>query len=59
MLERERVSSAAELAVAGDEAHLAGMVKQMRDVGVTDLQITPFGDDDEQLRTLEYLATLR
>jgi F420-dependent oxidoreductase-like protein len=59
MLQREGVSSAAELAVTGDEAHLAKAVSLMRDAGVTDLQITPFGEDDEQLRTLEYLATLR
>jgi 5,10-methylenetetrahydromethanopterin reductase len=59
MLHREGVTSAAELAVAGDEAHLAGAVQRIRDAGVTDLQITPFGDDDERLRTIEFMATLR
>jgi F420-dependent oxidoreductase-like protein len=59
MLERERVSSPAEVAVFGDEERLADAVRRLRDVGVTDLQITPFGDAAQRLRTLEFMATLR
>jgi F420-dependent oxidoreductase-like protein len=59
MLERERVSSAAEIAVCGDEATIGGAVKRLRDSGITDLQVTPFGDDEQQARTLEFIATLR
>ena len=59
MLERERVTSPAELAVCGDEAELAGAVARLRDAGVTDLQITPFGDDEQRARTLECIAALR
>jgi F420-dependent oxidoreductase-like protein len=59
MLEREGLSSAAELAIVGDEAHLGAVVGRLRDAGVTDLQVTPFGSDDERRRTIELMASFR
>ena len=59
VLEREGLDSAAGIAIHGDESALRKAVDSIRDTGVTDLQITPFGDDETRSRTVEYLATLR
>ena len=59
VLEREGFDSAAGIAIHGDEATLSNAVDSVRDAGVTDLQITPFGDDETRRRTVEFLATLR
>ena len=59
VLDREGVASPSGIAVVGDEAELAAGVDRLRDAGVTDLQITPFGDEDERRRTVQFLATLR
>ncbi|HMK11136.1 MAG TPA: TIGR03564 family F420-dependent LLM class oxidoreductase, partial [Acidimicrobiales bacterium] len=59
VLEREGFDSAAGVAIHGDEAAITKAVERMRDAGVTDLQITPFGDDETRRRTVAFLATLR
>ena len=59
VLQRQGMQSPAEVAVVGDEAMLANAVRRVGDTGVTDLQITPFGDERERRRTLEFMATLR
>ncbi len=59
IIEREGVDSAADIAMYGDEAVLTKAVEQVRDAGVTDLQITTFGDDAGRRRTVAFLATLR
>ncbi len=59
VIEREGVDSAADIAVFGDEAALTKAVERVRDAGVTDLQITPFGDESARRRTVELLITLR
>jgi len=59
VLDREGVVSPAGIAVVGDEAELEAGVQRLREAGVTDLQITAFGDADERARTVRYLATLR
>jgi len=59
VLEREGLDSAAGIAIYGDESALRKAVDSIRDTGVTDLQITPFGDDETRRRTVEYMATLR
>ena len=59
VIEREGVDSAAGIAIYGDEATLAKAVDRVRDAGVTDLQITTFGDDAARRRTIEFLITLR
>ena len=59
VLEREGLDSAAGIAVYGDESTLRKAVDRVRDAGVTDLQITPFGDDEIRRRTVELLINLR
>jgi 5,10-methylenetetrahydromethanopterin reductase len=59
VLAREGLDSAAGIAIHGDEADLDKAVARLRNAGVTDLQITPFGDDVTQRRTVDFLATLR
>jgi 5,10-methylenetetrahydromethanopterin reductase len=59
VLEREGLDSAAGIAIHGDEATLTAAVARLGDIGVTDLQITPFGDDEARRRTIEFLVTLR
>jgi F420-dependent oxidoreductase-like protein len=59
MLEREGVTSPVEVAQFGDEPMLEKSVGRLRDAGVTDLQITTFGEADERARTVEFLATLQ
>jgi F420-dependent oxidoreductase-like protein len=58
VLEREGLDSAAGIAIYGDEGTLIKAVDRVRDSGVTDLQITPFGDDEARRRTVEFLATI-
>ncbi len=59
VLEREGLDSAAGIAIHGDEATLTKAVARIGDIGVTDLQITPFGDDEARRRTIDFLVTLR
>ncbi len=59
VLEREGLDSAAGIAIHGDEATLTKAVARLGDIGVTDLQITPFGDDEARRRTIDFLVTLR
>jgi F420-dependent oxidoreductase-like protein len=59
MLEREGATSPVEIAQFGDEPVLEKAVGRLRDAGVTDLQITTFGEADERARTVEFLATLQ
>jgi 5,10-methylenetetrahydromethanopterin reductase len=59
VLERQGLTSPAEIAVFGDEKVLADAVRRLEEVGVTDLQITPFGAEADRHRTLEFMATLR
>jgi F420-dependent oxidoreductase-like protein len=45
------------VALVGDERELAAAIGRLRDVGVTDLQATPFGDPATIDRTIGFLAT--
>lgn len=56
MFEREGAIHPSDVAVIGTEAQLAAAVDRLADAGVTDLQITPFGDEHERRRTVELLA---
>lgn len=58
MFEREQATSPADVAVFGTEGELTAAVARLSAAGITDLQITPFGDADQRLRTVELLATL-
>jgi 5,10-methylenetetrahydromethanopterin reductase len=57
MLDREDAAGPGEIALVGDEAALAAALGRLRDVGVTDVQATPFGDQAAIDRTVEFLAT--
>lgn len=59
VIEREGVESAAGIAVYGDEGVLTKAVERLRDAGVTDFQITTFGDEAARRRTIEFLISLR
>jgi 5,10-methylenetetrahydromethanopterin reductase len=55
----ENAQTPADIAVFGDEQALESKVKRLKSIGVTDLQITPFGDGEQRARTVEFLASLR
>jgi 5,10-methylenetetrahydromethanopterin reductase len=57
MLDREGASDPGDIALVGDEWALQAAVGRLRDAGITDLQLTPFGDDAAIDRTVEFLAT--
>jgi F420-dependent oxidoreductase-like protein len=59
MLDREGVASQADIALIGDEAHIAGLVERYEAAGVTDLVVAEMADDpDESIRTRELFRTL-
>ena len=43
--------------MVGDEAAIAGTLKRVEEMGATDFQATPFGDEEEIARTVELLAS--
>lgn len=55
-LAREGDGGPGQVALVGDERHLARAIARVRDAGVTDLQATPYGDPPTIERTIEYLA---
>jgi F420-dependent oxidoreductase-like protein len=57
VLAREGATRVADVALVGDEAALAAGIARLRDAGVTDLQVTPFGDADDIDRTVEFVAS--
>jgi F420-dependent oxidoreductase-like protein len=60
MLEREGASTAADVAIIGDEASVRARLEELAEIGVTDLaagEVTVPGDDDP-LRTRRLLASL-
>jgi F420-dependent oxidoreductase-like protein len=59
VIEREGVESAAGIAIFGDERALTKAIGRVRDAGVTDLQVTTFGDEAGRRRTIEFLISLR
>ena len=56
MFERERATRPSDIAVIGTEGQLVAAVARLADLGVTDLQVTPFGDAEQRRRTVELLA---
>lgn len=57
VLAREGVTRVADVALVGDERALAAGIARLHDAGVTDLQVTPFGDADTIDRTVEFVAS--
>lgn len=57
MLDREGAAGPADVAIAGDEAALAGALDRLADAGVSDFVATQLGSRDDFARTVEFLAT--
>ena len=55
MLDREGATGPADVAIVGDEASVAGRIKEVLDKGATDFVAAPF---DNRERTLDLLASL-
>jgi len=58
VLEREGVAGPADAAVVGDRDALSRQLGRLADAGVTDVIASPFGDADDQRRTIDALADL-
>ena len=56
MLDRERITSPAELLIAGSEQEVAQAIRRLESTGITDLMLAPFGTPDEQRRTTANLG---
>jgi F420-dependent oxidoreductase-like protein len=54
MLDREGVTSPAELLIAGSEAEVARAIIRLASTGITDLMLAPFGTPQEQSRTTAF-----
>ncbi|WP_439656710.1 TIGR03564 family F420-dependent LLM class oxidoreductase [Lentzea sp. HUAS TT2] len=58
MLDREGVAGPQDVAVVGTETEVAQALSRLRDAGVTEFMAAPYGDADEQDRTIDLLADL-
>ncbi|WP_328328739.1 TIGR03564 family F420-dependent LLM class oxidoreductase [Kribbella sp. NBC_00382] len=56
MLDREGVTSPAELLITGSEAEVARAITRLASTGITDLMLAPFGTPEEQNRTTASLG---
>jgi alkanesulfonate monooxygenase SsuD/methylene tetrahydromethanopterin reductase-like flavin-dependent oxidoreductase (luciferase family) len=57
MLDREGITSPAELLIAGSEQEVAQAIRRLESTGITDLMLAPFGTPEEQDRTTANLGT--
>ncbi|MGH9055589.1 MAG: LLM class F420-dependent oxidoreductase [Acidimicrobiales bacterium] len=58
MLDREGTAGPADVAVVGDEESVASQLRQLADLGATDLSLPIFGSGEERRRTIELLSSL-
>jgi alkanesulfonate monooxygenase SsuD/methylene tetrahydromethanopterin reductase-like flavin-dependent oxidoreductase (luciferase family) len=58
MLDREGVTSPADVALIGDEATVAGRLRELDELGVTDFVADRFGSRVERERTRQLLKSL-
>lgn len=58
MLDKEGAGAPADLAIAGDEEHVAGELRRLGELGATDLSLPVFGSREERARTMSLLAEL-
>lgn len=59
MLDRERADNGGDIALIGTEDDIAGAVKRLTDIGVTDLNALVIGSDSEKARAHALLPQLR
>lgn len=55
-LDREGAAGPQDVVIAGDESHVRRELRRLADAGVTELLAAPFGDAEEESRTLGLLA---
>ena len=58
MLDKEGAGAPADLAIAGDEDHVAGELRRLGELGATELSLPVFGSGEERARTMTLLAEL-
>ncbi len=58
MLDKEGVAGPADVAVIGDEDHVAGELRRLVGLGATEFSLPLFGSPEERERTLTVLAAL-
>jgi len=58
MLDKEGAASPADVAVVGDEDTVAAALRQLGDIGATDLSLPVFGSRKERARTMALLSEL-
>ncbi len=58
MLDREGVSGPADVAIVGDEEVVAAALRQLFDLGATEVAAAIFGSSEERARTIEVLKGL-
>jgi F420-dependent oxidoreductase-like protein len=58
VFDREGVDGAQDVAIVGDEEAVARRIRSLAGIGIGELMACPFGDAQEQARTLELLQAL-
>lgn len=58
-LDREGVRSPADISLFGDETAVLAQLRRFAEIGVTEFSALPFGDPDDQARTIALLAAHR
>jgi alkanesulfonate monooxygenase SsuD/methylene tetrahydromethanopterin reductase-like flavin-dependent oxidoreductase (luciferase family) len=58
MLDREGAEEPGDVSIVGDEDHVAGVVRGLADVGVTDFVAVPAGTPEEIARTRALLLSI-
>ena len=53
MLEREGAGSPADIAIIGDEAEVRSQIRDLEEIGITDLVVAANGTEDEVRRTVD------
>ncbi|HVE94609.1 MAG TPA: TIGR03564 family F420-dependent LLM class oxidoreductase [Acidimicrobiales bacterium] len=56
MLDKEGAAGPADVVIVGDESTVAKEVARMADAGATDFVAAPFGDDEQNARTLDVVT---
>ncbi|MFG2071710.1 TIGR03564 family F420-dependent LLM class oxidoreductase [Nonomuraea maritima] len=56
VLDRERAAGPQDVVIVGDETQVERRLRQLHDAGVTDFLAAPFGNQEEQDRTIEVIA---
>jgi len=58
VLDRQGAATIGDLAIIGDEGHVAREISRIADAGATDFLTWPWGTDDERWRTVGFVGSL-